>query len=198
MDSKIYYNLERELKNALITPNKEGETILEKKILRAVINGTINNCSIYQEFEIDETRADILAICEVEYYRKKSIEIHIIELKRGDINMEAVGQVMNYKSQVEKYLERDEILNHVSSSIPSKIVGHLIGSETSCFDDEYFSIMERLINTNQELFVHQYNFNPHSGLEFESYGRCIAGETKASSCMREVFENLGKRLIKEI
>lgn len=196
--SKMYYQKENELKKALITKDVNGITVLTKKIFSKLNDDSeILNVIIHPEIEIGCGRVDILAFVESRSVDSRYLDIHVFELKRGDINLTAVGQVLRYSSHIESNLEEDELIHYLKGSYELNIYSHLIGTEFSCFNYDNKYIMNRLMN-EENIYAHQYHLDPHSGLELKSWINVDIDEYESTSNFKDAIGNFSKELIERI
>jgi len=195
---RLFYNLERELKKALLEEDANGKSILEKEILASSSSDYTHSIELFQEFELESGRVDILAIVHQTDCGKDFLDIHLFELKRDQIDMDSIAQVLRYKYDILTYLEIEENLAHLSKSVEVRITCHLVGLEASCFDGDNFYLMSDLMKGNEKLIIHEYHLNHHKGQEFHSYQRYVYGDPEPSLMLKSTINKARKSILNDL
>ncbi|WP_421873998.1 hypothetical protein [Marinoscillum sp.] len=169
--SNIYFKKEKDLHQSLLETNEDGITLLQDRILEYALgqNEEIHGeVSISSEFNAgDAGYIDLLCYHHTTGDNNKYFDIHIVELKRNELNLNVAGQVLRYLHFIERYLQTNDMIKLFCDNGNIRFHTHVVG-QTYNFNIDTLSVMRYLfekLNFN----MHFFKFDPFDGLVFKQH-----------------------------
>lgn len=192
IDIEFFHEID--LQKSLLLKGEDGTTLLESKLLPEALenSGKISKLTVKEEHRLESNagRPDILAFHITTVGNKKFYDLHILELKKDEVKLSALSQVLRYRNYTEQYFKSCITYRDLIKKGILRIHCHLIGKSLQWSSGDSFYTMLHC-QEKMSILNHEYTFNPTKGLCFETYKNCtnykIKGEDESFGFIEDII-----------
>ncbi|MDW3209285.1 MAG: hypothetical protein R8N23_05430 [Reichenbachiella sp.] len=174
IDTQFFHEVD--LQNALLLGDDDGRSLIEKELIpEALEEGSkIENLIIEKEVRLGIENIyipDIMAFHMTRYKKLIFFDVHIFELKKDEVRLDALSQILRYRNYVEAYFKRNKVFNGLLKNKKLRFHCHLVGKMNHwTYGDSFYTML--YCQKNISIVNHTYELHPLNGLQISSFSKC--------------------------